>query len=538
MDTDLFDYIDGQLPNFNPVIAEGLACKHLEQAELYIDRVLKEASKDFPPGFEYVRYSYPTPKEIYEYVSAKRNNRQTVEMSESTLRMIFLHFRHNGEDQKPRPLYLPYARPGGLISLMGSRFAVSPVISDRAISVNEESIFIPLNRDRLTFFRHRYVFNILNEGPSAAWVPYINLHHASGKRSGLMSTAKPIMDAKCSNAHYLFCKYGVYATFALCGAEIAAGYSEINPVNYNSEEWVICESMMAKPRGLRTRSYIPSQLRIAVRREQFTLRIRSVMAALFYLIDHFPDRISPAEMNGDSLMRILLGHLIFASNESEGKLKNNVDSHMNSIDRYIDGMVLTWLKEANVFVENIYDLFLNIIDTFTERVATSSNTMSSMYGKRLVILRYALFDITSSINAMLYALQKKAKKPLTATDINGILNKYLNPRLAIRMNSGHAEVSSVSSATDNNATRISLSAVLQTRTSANGARSKTASFGPSLAMHASLIDVCQYNNLPKSEPTGRERLNPYLNLSHDYMTLPNEKYRALLEEMQETIFKR
>jgi hypothetical protein len=421
---------------------------------------------------------------------------------------------------------------------MGSRFDVSPVISDRAISVNEDSIFIPLNRDRLTFFRHLYSFNVQNKGPMSAWVPYINLHHGGGKRSGLLSTVKPIMDAKTSNAHYLFCKYGVHATFAMCGAEIVAGHEEINPANYSPDEWVICESTGFKPRSLRSKTYIPNRMRIAVRVGQFTLRIRSVMAAFFYIVDHFPERVGIADLHGDSLMRVLLGHLIFASNESEGKLKNNVDTHMGSIDRYVDGMVLSWLKEANIFVNNIYDLFLNIIDTFTERVATSNNSMASMYGKRLVILRYALFDITSSINSMLYMLQKKSKKPLTSTDVNSILNKYLNPRLAIRMNRGHAEVSSVSSSTDNIATRISLSAVLQSRTSANGARSKTASFGANLVMHSSIIDVCQYNNLPKSEPTGRERLNPFLDLTMDYVTMPSEQYRGLLEEIQETIFRR
>lgn len=538
MDTALFDFIDSQLPNFNPVVAEGIACKHLDVAELYVDRVLKEAAKDFPPGFEYVRWSYPTPREVYEYVSAKRNNRQTVEMSESTLKMIFLHFRHNGEDLKPRPLYLPYARSGGIITLMGSRFAVSPVISDRAISVNEDSIFIPLNRDRLTFFRHLYTFSIQGTGPTSAWVPFINLHHGGGKRSGLLSSVKPIMDAKTSNAHYLFCKYGVHTTFAMCGAEIVAGYEEINIVNYPTEEWVICESTGYKPRGLRTKHYVPCNIKIAVKTAQFTLRIRSVMAAFFYIADHFSERVTVADLNGDSLMRVLLGHLIFASNESEGKLKNNIDTHMSSIDRYVDGMVLSWLKEANIFVNNIYDLFMNIIDTFTERVATSNNSMASMYGKRLVVLRYALFDITSSINSMLYMLQKKSKKPLTSTDINGVLNKYLNPRLAIRMNRGHAEVSSVSSSTDNNATRISLSAVLQSRTSANGARSKTATFGANLVMHSSIIDVCQYNNLPKSEPTGRERLNPFVDLTMDYVTQPSEQYRELLETMQDEIFRR
>ena len=54
MDTDLFEYIQKQLPKHNHDITRGLACQQLEHVEQYIENIIRCAEVGFPPSLRYV----------------------------------------------------------------------------------------------------------------------------------------------------------------------------------------------------------------------------------------------------------------------------------------------------------------------------------------------------------------------------------------------------------------------------------------------------------------------------------------------------
>ena len=142
----LFKHIESQIPKFNEALVGGLVSKQMQFCEQYVDRIFHCAAPNFPAGLRYLRCERCTPQETLQVITAKRGNRQSYELSRSDIYMVKCIFEFNGEELKPRYLYLPYVNDAGLIHLRGSVFAISPVLADHAVSTGVDSIFIPVNR--------------------------------------------------------------------------------------------------------------------------------------------------------------------------------------------------------------------------------------------------------------------------------------------------------------------------------------------------------------------------------------------------------
>ena len=537
MDTRLFSRINQDTPRFNPAIAEGLARKQLESVEQYIDRVMRCAEVSFPPGLKYISCARCTPIEEYNIATMRRNTTQQFELARCDMYLMKYFFELHGEELKPRYLYLPYVNEAGLIYMMGSLFSVSPVIADHAISVGKDQLFIPLNRDKLTFMRFLYHFRVDGQRDSA-YVVWSQIYHPPTVR--IPGKSRKTTMARTSNMHYLLCKYGFTRTFTeQAEAEAYCGYPDtINNERYPVEDWVICESAHLKPRGVNARMYRPSTVWVAIRRSQYDLTTASMIAAFFYIADHFPDRVVPSDVDNVALWRVLLGHVYFSNTESEGKLLNKFNAHMASLDGYVDGMVREWFREDGIHVDDIYELLMHLIKTYPYRITNSSRQISSMYGKRLTILRYLLIDIIKAIFEMLFAIQKAAQSPkgLTKKDVDSIMTRKLKPRMIVHINQPHAEVASVSSPTDNMIFKITSNIVLQSRARGGAAaKSKSTPFDNTKILDASIAEVGSYQHLPKTEPTGRNRINPCLGLGPDGAIEPNPKWAPLLSSVQREI---
>jgi hypothetical protein len=535
MDRKLFAYIDSHCPRFNSDVVNGLAVRHFKSVEHYIDSIIRCAEPGFPEGLRYVRYQRCTPAEEYAQQTAKRLNRQTYELARSDIYLVKYLFEYKGEELRPVYLFLPFIADAGLIQLLGSTFAVSPTLADRAISVSSDSIFIPLNRDKLTFKRLVYGF-MCNGVREMAYVVWSSIYHApKAGRNGQLN--RRTVDVAATNTHYLFCKHGFTRTFAMANAEVVAGFDEINEQNYPPEQWKICESTKIKPRGYKSKFYKGTEMRLAIRNEQYTLTTQTLIASFFYIIDHFPNRVEPGYLDDVRLWKTLMGHVIFATNESEGKLIIGVDAHMDSLDGYVDGMVREWLREDGVHVQDIYELFMHIVETFSVRVTQSGSSGPSMYDKRLTVLRYVLEDIIKAIFGTLFALKKQSKKKqLAKADIQKIMLKELKPELIIRINRKHAEVASISSSTDNKYFKITSNLVLQNNSS-GGTRSKAKAViaDQSRMAHASIAEVGSICNLPKSDPNGRNRVNPFVTLGGDGTVERDPMKVELIDRVQTAI---
>ena len=540
MDTRLFDEIHKHVPKINPLLADGLVVEQMKHVELYIDRVFKCAAISFPPGLRYLGYKRCTPQEQYNEVTRKRFKREVFDLAKSDIYLVKYLFEFQGPDDarpiqmNPRYLFLPFVGDAGTISIRGSKFVVNPVITDRLFSVDNDKLFMPITRDKLTFERitHNFVANGQRESVSVIWS---QLHHGKVPRGKLARINGLRITVNSTLIHYMFCKFGLTETFKRFGGadvKVGDGALEITEELYPAKDWVICKPTGIMPNSIKGKGYIPSNLHIAIKRSEYTTTTASMVGALFYIVDHFPDRIQADFIDHTRLWKVLLGHVIFKVAANEGKLVEDIDAHLSSLDEYIDGMVQESLAYENIRCDDIYELFIYILETMTDRIVRTD--VSSMYDKRLTVLRYILLDVVKAIFTLTFKLTSNVKREITLKDIESAMDRILTSSVIMKINTGHGEVSSVSSSGDNKFIKITSKMVAQSDATGPG-KHKGGLTDETKFLHASLAEVGSFANQPKFSPTGHSKVNCYLNIDPSGMVVRNEEYAPLLDSIQNRI---
>lgn len=541
MDPKLLALSRASMPKFNDDIVNGLACREIPLAEDFVHRMFKCAAPDFPPDFSYEGYSRCTPQESFRVLIERHSGQSTLELARTDVYMVKYMFKWKGEDIKPCYLYLPYVNDAGMIHIRGSVFAISPVLADRSISVGSGNIFVPLNRDKLTFNRLSHHF-YANGQPVQAYVVWSSIYHLNKKQQ--RAAGRPLVKGHTTLMHYLFAKFGVKQTFArFANVDVVVGSEEqINANTYPPESWVICSSTKRKPIDVKVRDYVGTPLVVAVPKDQYDLKVASMIGGFFYVVDRFPDRVgmddgvpAPEYVDHPRMWQTLLGHLIFGSSIHEGKLVEDVLNHLKSLDGYVDNEVRLRLQSDDIFVQDLYDLFVFILETFTYRISNAAARVASMYDKQLMVLRYVLQDITKGINNFMYKLNSNNRKALTPLDIRKVMDRYLKLQTVLNINKKHGEVASVSSPGDNKFFKITSSIVAQTDSSGTGGKGRASLDDAANLLDASIAEVGSYLTPGKSSPTGRGKINPFVRISEDGGILRDPEKQPLIDAVQRRI---
>lgn len=515
MESALRQAVGKRIPRINETIANGLAVKDMQYVEHYVDDIIRCAEKNFPEGLKYIDWRKLTPVDEYIKATEPRGSRSQYEVARNDVYMIELIFEWHGE-RITKPIYLPFVRDAGMIAIRGSSFAISPVLADKGISLGTDSAFVQIPKAKITFKRTRHHF-VVNNQRRTPNVVHSWLHNRD--RKSARQIGKPAVTMETSLVHYLFAKYGVKETFRrFFGTNVQIGDSEtINEATHPPDQWVICQSIKRKPRGLRVKVYYASDIRMALRVEDFDTVSEAMVAGFFYVVDHFPSRVYPDFLTGDKsetgMWRTLLGHIIGGVTGGEGAIREAMNEHMDSLDSYIDAGAKASLVQGDIFVDDLYELIYYVLEILSQMVVQSSDTISTMYDKQLMVLRYVLRDINDGIFNVLFRLKNRAsKKDLTFADVSSIIRQKLPTEAVLRMNNGgkHGEVNSVSSPGDNKFFKITSNIILQTDSGGNLRGSKTSKADKSKFLHASIAEVGSYGVLPKSEPTGRNRISPWV----------------------------
>ena len=538
MDPRIAAKIRERMPKFNRLVADGFAVSQMAYVEQYIDDIWRAASKRFPQGLEYKGYQRCTPNEEYAEIIRKRT-KQMFELTQSDVYMVKYLLSFNGKPLKPRYIYLPFVGQAGSMRIYDSVYYISPVLSDVSISVVKDTVFMPVSCARLIYQRIMHSFKA-NEEDETDYVVWSALHNQYGKKlpRSQMQDQSVIIDARTSIVHYFFAKYGFTEAFARFTNTLPVlNDGPFDPKEFDPREWVICRSTHIRPKGVKInpRNYIPSDIHLAIRREDYNAVTRSYIASFFYVVDHFPDRITKEYAEEPRLWQILLGKIIWKGNNNEGKLVELIDVHLRSLDTYLDLKSQQMLRDDNIIVDDIYEFCQHIIETMGERIRNTDT--ADMYGKRLTVLRYALFDIVSSIFNFSWKFNNYNKKEVAEKDIDAFLNKQLRMGAVLDIRKGeHGESSNITTPGDNYFFRMTSNLVLQTDASNKGKQNPKSSVSdPAKLMHSSIFEVGSIRNLPKSEPTGRSRVNPYVNILKDGSIERDPERIELLDDIQRKI---
>jgi hypothetical protein len=533
----VLERLDDNTPKLNPQLANGIACTHLQEQsiERYVNDIFKAAAAGFPPGLTYDGCRRCTPVEEYAQSTKKKGNRYVFDVARSDVFLMKYGFSYMGKPLPPKYLFLPFVSDAGIIYLGGSRFVISPILTDRVISIGLNSIFIRLLKARLTFNRspQHYLINGVRDSVQVAWSELYNDKKTT-------NSPKPTVKANCTLVHYLFCKYGFSQTFSkFTGTNPIVGKAEINTENYPEDKYVICSSSCYdspnKPKGFGKSFYEPSGIRVAVLRSELTPTVKNMLGGFFYCVDHFPTLIKPEHINHTELWMYLLGQIIWSGNISRGTLVSDISDHIASLDEYVDAIVISKLRDIGVECTDIYQLFMLVIEKYNDWILSSDERVNTMYDKELSILYYICYKISSNIFLLYFKLKAAQKKEsFNEKKIINIININLKAGLIFSITREHGEVTTTSSSGDNKALKTTLLLVPQSDSvrASKGKKGRVSIDDAGKRLNASIADIGSFGALPKSEPSGRSRLNLHTKISPSGLVLRNPKYIELIDATQ------
>lgn len=564
MDPQLAEHVASISPKLNPVLANGLATVYMPYAEQYLLQVFHTIQKTYPEGLVFKGSRRCTPQEEYvesihprkARLGGKRQSRYTLEMARSDLYLVRYDFEYFGVPLKPIYIFLPFVGQGGRITLAGSQFVISPTLSDRVFSIGENSIFVRLIRDKLTVKRrighHRTNILVLDSGRTVP-VPhletvqftYSSIHHKQSAKSKNSSAKGPSTRPETCLTHYLFCKYGVKETFRrFAKCDIGMG-TTISEEQYPAPEWVICSTAGTPPPFVGKAPYRPTQIKLAIPVSAYTPKVKAMVDAFFYVVDHFPDmfEIKPGEehlVDDFRKWRSVLGMIISGPDTLFIKLLTEMDNHIESLDDYIDEIMRAKLRLLGLEINDFYEFCDLINENFNKWILNNADKVHSMHDKELSILYNVLIDITSEIFKSAYKIKATAstKKPLTAIEIETILHKHLKKGLIYSLRNTHPEVSTIAYSGDNQVFKVTTTIVPQSSTGGRGGKrgGKRGSIGdPTQRLHTSVAEFASYSAMPKRDPSGRGRLNPFAKIDSNGTLVRNEQFVSLMDETQKQI---
>jgi hypothetical protein len=530
-----------EIPQLNPEIMNGLAVRYMERSLDYVRNVFKSASKSFPEGLEFVDCERCTPDEEFMEITKIKNNRRTFDLASSSLYLVKFKFTFNGEPIPDRYMYLPYVQDAGIFYLGGSRFHITPVLSDKVISPGHDSIFVRLLRDKI-IFKSIYHSMVVDGETMTTDIVFSPIYRKPKDAKRVPSTTA----AETSIVHYLLAKYGFAGVFQkYCGFTPIVGESEINEQTYPSTDWMIFSSSFEKstirPKSCKDSVYNGTSIRLAIPKNQWNSMSKGLISGFFYVIDHFPNRFKmplSSYLESIPLWKILLGHIIFSGQYGENKLYEDVQEHFASLDDYVDTIIVEKLKESGYRIDNFYDLMALILANFKNMKLESGGNTQSMYNKSLEILYYVHYDITSSLFKTNFRLGKLAtKRKLTKEDVISAFNKNLKIGAVFGLSSGKIISESVSYSGDHKFFKITSKVTEQeSLPGAARARSKRSSVNDRRHLDVSMIEAGSILYLPKSNPSPTNRINPFVNIDLATGTIvPNPKLKDVLERTQKLL---
>jgi hypothetical protein len=511
------------------MVANGLAVEHMKHAEQYIHEVFMSVSREFPSEFKYLGCRRCTYQEEYRETIRKRSVKAVYDIAESNFYMMRYEFSFRGEKLKPKYIYLPYVTENCTIKISNGRYLVSPVLADRVISIGVNYIFIRLLRDRMTFERLNHHMQI-NDQRETVPIVWSNVYH---KTEAMRKLRNPLK-VKCALAHYLFCKYGFTEAVQRFGntTPIIGDHTTIDRHTYPEDKWVIIKSNMTRPKHASVGPWTAPTLRVAIPREDFTPAVKNIVAGLFYVVDHFPEYFTqPENVNNRRWMMILLGQIIFAPSIPHGRLANDIETHISSLDDYIDSIMIDKFKEIDRPITDLYQLFAMLIENFNQWLQEGSDKVNSMYDKELNVIGFLLETLTFLIVRLNFRLKAAAKKELKLRDVENALQAVKQGALFSLVKTSGC-LSTTSSPGDNKAFKLTTILIPQTASQKGvGGKDRGMIGDKTKYLHESVAEVGGYSNIPKSEPSGRGRLNPHVRLSEKSLVLRHEDLRPMMDRV-------
>ena len=560
--------MDDVMPSFNETTVNGMVRDELEQTPWFLDKILKDSIRSLPRDiqFEYTGFEYVTPDE--EITSEYKKPNSAYDLARSDVYPVDFKFMHKGEEITKR-IFLPYGKKGNLLTMSGTQYVVAPVLSDTIITPETNQVFARLIKDKISFKSIERTL-IFNQESRHGGIIYAPLMKNTPDQGPLGRPISPI-------APYLCGKYGfrgaVLKYFNKSIQELREQSPEYKDLRDVTEEDVILsiseypelrtthnvyESRKDQPTKTTTMNgekYRGTDVKIYIHKDiPITPFIETFVFGIMYILEVIPDESIGGQYGKDvgNLLyqyetknldeemlrwRHMISMISNKGNFTQHKLREDVASHFNGLEQYIDSFVREKLRQVNIYVEDFFDFLYEILSRYKEFTSSSTEYSSDIRKKYLDVQYCICYDIFIGFNKTLLSLDKQHKTNLASNRINPTVSNFLNPDKDVKkkgveksldkeisskviyklINSKEKRFNMLTVDSCGSSMIFKCSGLMEDQNRGDGVKIPKTQDGPKFPGSMRISKYLDYifgsmYNLPKKTPSPRFRVNPFLQI--------------------------
>jgi hypothetical protein len=371
-------------------------------------------------------------------------------------------------------------------------------------------------------------------------VVYSFLYDATNRRNKMEDTTP----CRSTNIHYIIAKYGFdefwkrYYGWVPEVISIKEMYEDKSNLDYDKYVYVI--STRVKPKAIKEYEYTPTDIGFRIKKSKYSSDVLSTLTTILYIIDHFPQKITPEYIHGSYIWKLTLGYVNFSSIYKEQEIFEKTHEHFASLEDSVHELYKHKLEGIGYKCENIYDLLFYIKRDFA-KWHTHGDSIRRMYGKELDVLDSTMSKLVASIFRASYDIKKKinSKKTLTKSEVQDLIRKSIGFGYVFRLfdnsRGNKSNAFDVSYSGDNKFFKITSTVIPQEGKKGGHSGGSSTENDPNIKLHSSYAECGAYLAITKREPIGNGGINPAVKLDQYGTLLAREEFKEMLEEAQKMI---
>ena len=490
MDKNLANAVSANMPQFNEYLLKDFMADQIAGASLFIEIVFKEAVKLFSGTIEYLGMRVLTPE---ERAGLELDYKKGCPITKSELLLVEYQFSYSGK-MFPVLLYIPYLKDD-VIVIEDTNYVLQRSIKEKVFSKTTSGITMKVIRQPIPFYRTN-VYRL--ESVSDQWysnesVPTTSIHQSrtSNRRKMIDSTI----------IHYLLCKFGFLGTlarFGLTGDDVAF----TSTLGGDVEEYRYFAAKKAK-----TLKQVDLFLKVRKTKLEDPI-ISKLVANILYTVTAFQKhQVENLYETTGAVFRIMLGKIIYGGSVPEIQCKSKIDTHISSLDTYLDPITRARLLSYDINVWDIYDMLQYVFVEIDKISRSTSHT--DLYNSRIDVMEELLVEtIVRSIYLRWYKAENDPKK-LNEREVRQILNF---PRdLVCKLHMSRIVQKNPPAYGDNALVGWLIQKIRQSGLSTSGRIIKS----PDHRFHTSMAAVETLISFSKSNPGAGGAINPCMEISEN-----------------------
>lgn len=406
MDDDIIAAVDAALPRFNEHLLNDYPNQQVDEIKDFLSMAFNEAMKFLRNLVKYEGYRILSPEErVHFEITQQRMGGAPITSSE--LILVAFDFLYE-EKRHTAYLYLPYMIDG-VLTIRNTKYAIMYGITEKIFSKGPGGITVRVIRQALHFWRshHFMLQSVTSDYRKNEFIVGAKLHTRDSRRKNITTTI----------THYFLSKFGMNGTLRRFGMD-PQDLKFVKKIGNDTGdyEYFVAIKQTKQEAAQNDPTVYMKVSKSALQDPTFSKLAANVCYILSKRNNHTVESLYDRE---NTTFLVYLGELLYGP-IGDGMAKSQADTHMHSVDFFLDPTTRDRLSAFGVEVSDIWDL-VQYIFTEIDRILVTS-THQNLYEKRIVLTDlFVIETFTARMYRRVYTLDQNPRR-LDSKELAKLIN--------------------------------------------------------------------------------------------------------------------